>query len=230
VASVQVDARRSAQADAVTWIVDTILRLTGPMALAVVFALPALEASTLLGLVVPGELALVFGGVLAYQGRVPLWAVVTAGSVGAVVGDSVGYAFGRRFGERLLGRLSRRLVRADQVERATALVRRSGGRAVFVGRFTAGFRTLVPGLAGAAGMPYRTFAVYNAVGGVLWATGSVLLGFGAGGAYRTAERIAGQVGIVVLGVVVVGATVAALVHRQRQGHGGPPAPDRRRER
>jgi undecaprenyl-diphosphatase len=79
-------------------------------------------------------------------------------------------------------------------------------------------------------MPYRTFAVYNAVGGVLWATGSVLLGFAAGGAYRTAERIAGEAGIVMLGVIVVGATVAALVHRRRHGHRGQPAPDRRRER
>jgi undecaprenyl-diphosphatase len=210
-----------------TWNPATNLSLAGPVALAVVFAFPALEASTLLGIVIPGELALVLGGVLAHQGRVPLWAVVAAGSAGAVVGDSLGYAIGWRFGERLLARLPRRFVRPDRVERAERLVRRLGGRAVFVGRFTAGFRTLVPGLAGAARMPYRIFAVYNVAGGVLWATGSVLLGFGAGGAYRTAERIAGQAGLVVLGAVVVGATAAALVHRRRQGYRGQRAPDRR---
>jgi len=66
-----------------SWLTDTILRLAGPLVLVVVFALPALEASTLLGIVVPGELALVLGGLLAHQGRVPLWAAVVAGAAGA---------------------------------------------------------------------------------------------------------------------------------------------------
>jgi len=208
-----------------TWLTDTILRLAGPLVLVVVFALPALEASTLLGLVVPGELALVLGGVLAHQGRVPLWAAVAAGAAGAVVGDSVGYAIGRRVGERLLAHLPRRLVEPGQVERATALVRRLGGRAVFVGRFTAALRALVPGLAGVAGVPYRTFAVWNLAGGVLWATGFVLLGFAAGPAWGTAERVAGWAGLVLLGVIVVVAAAAALLRRRRPGHRERPAPE-----
>ncbi|HEV3497772.1 MAG TPA: hypothetical protein VHA34_15615, partial [Actinomycetes bacterium] len=66
---------------------DAILHLAGPLVLVAEFALPALEASTLLGIVVPGELALVLGGALAHQGRIPLWAAVVAGAAGAVVGD-----------------------------------------------------------------------------------------------------------------------------------------------
>ena len=209
-----------------SWLTDTILRLAGPLVLVVVFALPALEASTLLGIVVPGELALVLGGLLAHQGRVPLWAAVVAGAAGAVVGDSVGYAIGCRMGERLLAYLPRRLVDPRQVERATALLRRLGGRAVLVGRFTAALRALVPGLAGLAGVPYRTFAVWNLAGGVLWATGFVLLGFAAGPAWGTAERVAGRAGLVVLGTVVVGAVAAALLHRRRPGHRDRPAPER----
>jgi membrane-associated protein len=209
-----------------TWLTDTILRLAGPLVLVVVFALPALEASTLLGIVVPGELALVLGGLLAHQGRVPLWAAVVAGAAGAVTGDTVGYAVGRRVGERLLAHLPRRLVDPGQVERAMALVRRLGGRAVFVGRFTAALRALLPGLAGVAGVPYRTFAAYNLAGGVLWATGFVLLGFAAGPAWRTAERVAGQAGLVLLGTIVVVAAVAALLHRRRPGHRDRPAPGR----
>jgi membrane-associated protein len=209
-----------------TWLSDTILQLTGPLVLVVVFALPALEASTLLGVVVPGELALVLGGVLAHQGRVPLAAAVVAGAAGAVVGDSVGYAVGRQVGERLLARMPHRLVQPRQVEWATALVRRLGGRAVFVGRFTAALRALVPGLAGIAGMPYCTFAAYNLAGGVLWATGFVLLGFAAGRAWRAAEHIAGRVGLVLLGVILVGAAAAALVRRRRSGRHGRAAPER----
>jgi membrane-associated protein len=209
----------------VTWLSDTILRLAAPLVLVVVFALPALEASTLLGIVVPGELVLVLGGVLAHQGRVPLWAAVAAGAAGAAVGDSLGYAVGRRVGERLLARVPRRLVQPSQVERATALLRRLGGRAVFVGRFTAALRALVPGLAGTARMPYRTFLAWNLAGGVLWATGFVLLGFAAGPAWRTAERVAGRTGLVLLGVIVAGAAAAVLIRRRRCGRHGPAAPE-----
>jgi membrane-associated protein len=212
-----------------TWLSDTILHLAAPLVLVAVFALPALEASTLLGIVIPGELALVLGGVLAHQGRVPLWAAVAAGAAGAVVGDSLGYVVGRRVGERLLARIPRRLAGPGQVERATALLRRLGGRAVFVGRFTAALRALVPGLAGVAGMPYRTFLVWNLAGGVLWATGVVLLGFAAGPAWRTAERVAGRAGLVLLGAIVVVA-VTLLVRRRPPRHRGRPAPERPRGR
>jgi membrane-associated protein len=209
-----------------TWLSETILRLAGPWVLVAVFALPALEASTLLGIVVPGELAVVLGGVLAQQGRLPLWAAMVAGAAGAVVGDTVGYAIGRRVGERLLAHLPRRLVEPARVERATTLVRRLGGRAVLVGRFTAALRALVPGLAGVAGVPYRTFAAYNLAGGVLWATGFVLLGFAAGPAWRTAERLAGRAGLLLLGAIVVGAAAAVLLRRRRPGHRGRPTPER----
>jgi membrane-associated protein len=208
-----------------TWPTDFILHLAGPLVLVVVFALPALEASTLLGIVVPAELALLLGGFLAHQGRVPLWAAVVAGAAGAIVGDSVGYAIGRRVGERLLAHLPHRLVEPGQVERATALVRRLGGRAVFLGRFTAALRALVPGLAGVAGVPYRTFAAYNVAGGVLWATGFVLLGYAAGRAYRMVERVAGQAGLVLLGAIVVGAATAALIRRRRARRRGRSAPE-----
>jgi membrane-associated protein len=208
------------------WLSDTILRLTGPLILVAVFALPALEASTLLGIVVPGELALVLGGVLAHQGRVPLWATVVAGAAGAVVGDSVGYAVGHTAGERLLARIPRRLIQPRQVERATALLRRLGGRAVFVGRFTAAVRALVPGLAGIAGMPYRTFVAWNLAGGVLWATGFVLLGFAAGRAYRRVEQVAGTAGLVLLGVIMAGVATVTLLRRRRSAGNGRPAPER----
>jgi undecaprenyl-diphosphatase len=112
------------------------------------------------------------------------------------------------------------------VEGATALLRRLGGRAVFVGRFTAGLRALVPGLAGIAGMPYRAFATWNLAGGVLWATGFVLVGFAAGPAWGTAERVAGRAGLALLATIVAVAATAALLHRRRSGHRGRPAPER----
>jgi hypothetical protein len=79
-----------------------LLSLSGWAALALVFMLPALEAPAFLGLVLPGELALLLGGVLASQDRIPLVAALAVGVAGALAGDSAGYWIGRHWGPRLL--------------------------------------------------------------------------------------------------------------------------------
>ena len=80
-------------------LLEGILRLPPALALALVFLLPALEASAFVGVVVPGEIGVILGGVLANQGKLPLWAVLVAGIAGAIIGDSVGYVVGDRYGE-----------------------------------------------------------------------------------------------------------------------------------
>src|SRR5438093_2256124 len=80
-------------------ITDAILHLHGFPALALVFALPALEASAFVGFVFPGEIAVLLGGVLAFQGRISLPAAIGAAVLGAIVGDTAGYFIGRRGGE-----------------------------------------------------------------------------------------------------------------------------------
>jgi len=190
---------------------ESILRLPSWLALLLVFAIPALEASVFVGFVSPGEIACLLGGVLAYQGRLPLAAVMAAAIGGAIVGDSVGYAVGRTAGRRLLDRLPERLVKPRHVSRGQETIRRLGGRAVFAGRFAAALRVLVPGLCGMAHMPYRTFLIWNVAGGTIWAGGSVLLGYVFGKSWSlVASRLstagylaAGVVLVVVLGLVVV---------------------------
>src|SRR5258705_12768842 len=83
-------------------VTDRILSLPGWLVLALVFLLPALEASAFVGFVFPGEIAVILGGVAAWRGTVPLWAVIAAAVTGAIIGDSAGYLIGRRWGERLL--------------------------------------------------------------------------------------------------------------------------------
>jgi membrane protein DedA with SNARE-associated domain len=91
-------------------VVDRILGLHGWAVLAVVFLAPALEASAFLGVVIPGEIAVLLGGVLAFEHRASLPAVLGAAVAGAIVGDSVGYLVGRRWGRRLLDGSVGRLV------------------------------------------------------------------------------------------------------------------------
>ena len=199
-------------------LLDGILRLPPGLALALVFLLPALEASVFVGVVIPGEIGVVLGGVLANQGTLPLWSVLVAGIAGAVIGDSVGYVVGERYGHRLLDRLPHRLLKPEHVERTEQTITRLGGKAVFVGRFTAALRALVPGMAGMARMPYRTFLPWNLAGGASWAAGFAVLGYLAGSQYQRIERYANWVGLALLaGIVVV------LVVRHRRAGSAAPA-------
>ncbi|WP_405108169.1 DedA family protein [Micromonospora sp. NBC_01405] len=184
------------------------------LVLALVFLLPALEASTFLGLFVPGEVAVLVGGVLAHSGRLPLWAVAVAAVAGATLGDQTGYLIGRRYGRRLLSRMPRRLVRSGELRRALDLVRRRGAVAVVLGRWVAALRALVPGIAGLSGMPQGTFTLANVSGGGLWAVTVAVLGYLAGASYRLLERRLGLGGEALLALLVV--LVAARLWRHRR--------------
>ena len=81
---------------------EGLLGLSGWAALAFLFVLPALEAPAFLGLVLPGEVALILGGVLAARDRIPLAAALAVGTAGALAGDTAGYWIGRRWGPWLL--------------------------------------------------------------------------------------------------------------------------------
>ena len=194
---------------------DAILTLPAWAALLLVFALPALEASAFVGFVFPGEIAVILGGVIASEGELPIAAVMAAASTGAVVGDSVGYAIGHRYGRGLLAKMSR-FIKPEHVERGIEILNRLGGRAVFVGRFTAALRVLVPGLCGISRMRYRTFLTWNVIGGVAWACGSALLGFFAGKGYHRVEKQISYASYIVLGVLVLAVLTWLVVRRQRR--------------
>lgn len=116
---------------------DAIASLPPWLVLVLVLLLPAVEAALFVGLVVPGETAVLIGGVVAHAGGLPLWAVVVAAITGAAVGDQVGFHVGRRYGQTLLSRLPERVRRHGNVDRALSLIRRRGAMAVVLGRWAA---------------------------------------------------------------------------------------------
>jgi membrane-associated protein len=201
--------------DVMTGLIEHILHVPTWLALLIVFAVPALEASIFLGFVFPGEIACLLGGVLASESKVSLAAVIVAAILGAVIGDSVGYAIGSRYGDTLLRKIPRRLVKPEHIERAKQLVNNLGGRAVFVGRFTAALRALVPGFAGLSTMSYRRFLFWNAAGGILWAGGVVIAGYLAGNAWKRVASDLSLFGYGLLGVVVVAGVAVWWIKRRR---------------
>ncbi len=199
-----------------------LARLSGPLAYAVVAALVFGECALFLGFVIPGETAVVIGGVLASRGRVSLPLLIAVVVAAAIIGPLAGYEVGRRMGGRVVAsRYLRKL--SGTVDKATRTLNARGPAAVLVGRFTAVLRALMPALAGTARMPYRTFALYNAIGGVVWGVGYSLLGYLAGSAYAVIERRVGAGLAIVIAALVVAAAAVWGVRRHRRARDAAPA-------
>jgi membrane protein DedA with SNARE-associated domain len=184
-------------------VVDTLLSVPPVVALVIIAALVFGEAALLFGFVLPGETAVVYGGVLADAGRVSVLVVLLVVYLAAVTGDSVGFEVGRMLGPRLV-RAPVLRHHTERVEQAQAYLRRRGGRAVVAARFTAFLRAVMPGLAGASRMPYRRFLVFNAIGGVLWGSACVLLGYFAAHSIGTITHALGLTSAVIVVLIVVG--------------------------
>jgi membrane-associated protein len=196
--------------------IDGVLNVSPLVAYIVVFCLVFAEDALFVGFVIPGETAAVLGGVVASRGQVHLWLMVLLVVLAAITGDSVGYEVGKHFGPRLLKLRIFNRHRA-QLEKAQDFLRRRGGSAVFLGRFTAFFRAVMPALAGTSHMPYRRFLAYNAAGWIAWGIGFVLLGFLAGNSYEAVAKAAGRDIAVVIGVAAVLALIVWRIrsHRRR---------------
>jgi membrane protein DedA with SNARE-associated domain len=181
-------------------------------------ALGGLIAAESGGLPVPGETALVTAGVLAQQGRLEIPVVIAIAASAAIIGDNIGYLVSRRVGRRLLerpGRTQQR--RLDLLERGEKFFERHGAKAVFFGRWIAGLRIWASWLAGITGMEWRSFLLWNALGGISWAITVGLAGYAIG---KTAETVIQTVGLAV-GIGAVVAVVAGYAwwhwrrHRRR---------------
>ncbi|HET6167234.1 MAG TPA: DedA family protein [Marmoricola sp.] len=196
-------------------LLDGILGLHPALILTVAALLVFAEDAIFIGFVVPGETAAVLAGVGAGLGHVPLPLAIVVIVLAAIIGDSVGYEVGRLFfGPRVLT-MKLLAPHRERILRAQAFLRRRGGIAVFLGRFTAFFRAMMPALAGAAEMPYRRFLLWNACGGIVWGTGFVLVGYVAGASYHQVEKQVGRGLAIGLAVIVVGLLVAWRVRRSR---------------
>lgn len=193
-------------------LIDRIAGLPPGWVYLIAALLLAAEVGLLCGLFVPAASIMLTVGALAHAGRLDLTLALASTTAGALAGDSLGYWEGRLWGHRLWrGRLAHR-VGTRRWRRAEAMIRAGGGGAVTVGRWIAFVRTLVPRLAGAAGIGYGRFLLFDAVGVVVWVPGTVLAGYVAGASYR---RVTGTLGP--LGALAAVAVVAGLVLLVRRG-------------
>jgi membrane-associated protein len=207
----------------VSSITTDLAGLSGTLALLLIAALVFGETAVFLGFVIPGETAAVLGGVLASRGRVSLPLLIVVVVAAAVTGPLIGYEIGRHLGGRVIAARRMRRV-ASGMDRAQEVVHRRGGLAVLLGRFVAILRALMPAVAGTTRMPYRTFLIYNMLGGLIWGVGYCLLGYVAGSAYAAIERTVGTGVAIVVAVAVLGGVGFGLVRRHRREQASPRMP------
>jgi membrane protein DedA with SNARE-associated domain len=171
------------------------------------------EAALLVGFVLPGEIALLVGGYFCRYGPLDLWLMCVVAVAGAIAGDSVGFELGKKLGPPLRRSRIGRWIGERRWSAVDGALHRHGGKAVLIGRFTALLRALTPSVAGMSGMRYRTFLIWNATGGLIWATGCVVLGYEFANALNTVSTYLTWVPFALIAVAVV--VLVALHFRRR---------------
>ncbi len=175
------------------------------------------ECGLLIGLIFPGDSLLFIAGLLINEGTldVPLWLACVALWIAAMAGNIVGYEIGRRAGPAVFERPNSRIFKQEYVVKTAAFFDKHGARAIVLARFVPIVRTLITFMAGTAKMDRRTFGIYSAIGGLLWAVGVTVLGHQLG----EVDFVREHVEIILLGVVAL-SVLPIVVHiaRERRAH------------
>ncbi|MFE3167397.1 DedA family protein [Streptomyces sp. NPDC059224] len=188
--------------------------------LLVVFA----ESGLLIGFFLPGDSLLFTCGLLitSHQMDFPLWGAIALICVAAILGDQAGYMFGKKVGPSLFNRPNSRLFKRENVEKAHEFFEKHGPKSLILARFVPVIRTFTPIIAGVSGMAYRSFLVFNVIGGVLWGAGVTLLGSWLGGIDVVKNNIEAMLILIVL-VSVIPIAIEFLRARSK-GKKATPAP------
>lgn len=175
----------------------------GPLAaVLIIAAIIFAESGLLIGFFLPGDSLLFTAGFLVQTGvlNFDIHMLVVIVFLAAVLGDGAGYVFGQRIGRKIFNRPNSRIFKKEHLEKAEEFYEKHGPMTIVLARFTPIIRTFAPIVAGVGKMPYRTFLVYNIIGGLLWATGITYLGYYAGAAL---EHMGVEIDHVILPAVII---------------------------
>lgn len=161
------------------------------------------ESGILLGIMFPGDSLLFAAGLLSAEGHLHIGLVIVLCAAAAIVGDSVGYWVGAVSGRTLFNRPDSWLFKHSYVERTEAFYEKHGPKAVVLARFVPIVRTLAPFFAGIGSMRYRTFFMYNIIGGIFWVVVVALAGYFLGTALPGTEHylLPISIGIILVSLV-----------------------------
>jgi membrane-associated protein len=175
------------------------------------------ESGLLIGFFLPGDSLLFTAGLLASQGEfgLSLPVLLVGCFVAAVAGDQVGYMFGQKAGPALFRRPDSRIFKQQYVHRANEFFERHGKKTIVLARFVPIVRTFAPILAGVGSMQYRSFLLFNVIGGLLWAVGVTTAGYVLGDTVPDIDKyLLPIIGVIIL-LSVLPPAIEMLRHRRR---------------
>ena len=189
-------------------ILEEASRTLGGWAYAVVAAFAFVETAAFVGLLAPGETAVVVGGVIAARGEVELVPLIGLVWLAAWAGDVVSFLLGRRLGRPFIERHGPRLrLGPERLARVERFYARHGGKAVLLGRFAGLVRAVSPFLAGASGLALRRFLPWSGTGALAWAATFTLVGFGFSESFAESGETAARVALAIAAVAAAGYAV-----------------------
>ena len=173
-------------------LIEDLAKALGQGTYALVGVMAFLETGAFVGLIAPGEFAVIVGGVVAGQGTISVIPLLGIVWLSCVLGDSASFFVGRRLGRSFLERHGPRVqITHERLDQVDAYFAKHGGRTILIGRFIGIVRAVAPFIAGASGLPYRRFLPYSVIGTGLWGSFYTLLGYVF---YRSFDKVAGYAG------------------------------------
>lgn len=187
-------------------VLEDIAGTLGTWTYLLVGVLAFLETGAFIGLVAPGEAAVIVGGVVAGQGEIDIRLLIGIVWFAAFAGDSVSFYFGRRLGREFMIKHGRRvMITEERLEQVERYMHDHGGKTILVGRFIGLVRALAPFIAGSSKMPYRRFMPYDIIGSGLWAAFFCMLG------YVFSNNLSAVISYAERGVLIFGWTIGTIV-------------------
>jgi membrane-associated protein len=171
------------------FIIDTMLDKLGIFVYFGLFFIIFAETGLAVGFFLPGDSLLVVAGLFAAAGKLNLFVLLISLFIAGILGDLVGYLTGRRMGKTIFSRPKSRVFNPNHLVKAQKFYEKYGGKTIILARFVPIVRTFAPIVAGAAEMPYRSFAFYNILGSFLWIFSMLLAGYFLGGIVENAFGI-----------------------------------------
>lgn len=200
---------------------------TGPLiVLMVVFAIIFAENGLLIGFFFPGDsvlftLGFLLQGTNTFKLDLNIHFVVLTLFVAAVTGANVGYLFGKKFGPKLFKKPNSLLFKQENVKKAQDFYDKHGGKTIIIARFIPVVRTFVPLIAGIAKMKYKTFMIFNLIGGLIWTAGITYLGFYLGKVLKNMGIDIDTIILPIIAIILIASVSPAIYHlikdkKQRQ--------------
>ncbi|HEY5319306.1 MAG TPA: VTT domain-containing protein [Galbitalea sp.] len=191
----------------------TLIHAVGPYALLVIVLIVFIETGLLFPFL-PGDSLVFAAAIVVGTLGIPLWLLILVIAATAFAGSQTSFAIGRRVGPRLF-KPDARLFKTRYRDQAEIFFAKYGPGSLVLARFVPIVRTYISPIVGASNMKKRVFALWNAIGAILWALVLCLAGFWLGKIPAVANNIE-LIAVAIILVSVVPVVIGAITHRRRE--------------